>query len=70
MKAHFSGSNEHMETSSGTITVDLARRGDFHLACGVTMAGVCVASQGPGDVIMSDGMSMNMLEKRCGPPKQ
>jgi len=67
MNAYFGGSNEHMETSSGTITVDLARRGDFHLACGVC---VCVASQGPGDVIMSDGMSMNMLEKRCGPPKQ
>ena len=26
------------------------------------MAGVCVAIQEPGDIIMSDGMSMNVLD--------
>jgi len=60
MNAHFGGSNEHMETSSGAITVELARRLSPRMRC---YNGWRVRGQPRvGDVIMSNGMSMDMLD--------
>ena len=46
----------------------VAPGGETHMKIAATYIGACAAGQRPGDVIMSNGMTMNILDLQKGIP--
>ena len=52
----------------GTAVPGIAPGGETHMKIAANWLGACAAGQRPGDIIMSNGMTMNILDMQKGIP--